>query len=104
VAYGDMEEMKKQLRAHRLVEVRVLGELAPLQDYLSRTPEVASILAAPEVDLPAGTLRFDFTGDDAGLSALLGRLVAAEIPIVGFSEVTGDLEDVFLQATQGIVS
>jgi ABC-2 type transport system ATP-binding protein len=104
VAYGDMEEMKKQLRAHRLVEVRVLGELAPLQDYLLRTPEVASILAAPEVDLPAGTLRFDFTGDDAGLSALLGRLIAAEIPIVGFTEVTGDLEDVFLQATQGIVS
>ncbi|MDT8307793.1 MAG: ABC transporter ATP-binding protein [Anaerolineae bacterium] len=104
VAYGDMDEMKKQLRAHRLVEVRLLGELAPLQELLLSTPEVASILAAPEVDLPPDSLRFDFTGDDAALSALLGRLVAAQIPIVSFAEVTGDLEDVFLHATQGIVS
>lgn len=104
VAYGDMDEMKKQLRAHRLIEVRLLGELTPLQEVLLRTPEVASILAAPEVDLPSGSLRFDFTGDDAALSALLNRLVAAQIPIISFAEVTGDLEDVFLHATQGIVS
>jgi ABC-2 type transport system ATP-binding protein len=104
VAYGDMEEMKKQLRAHRLVEVRVLGDPAPLQEFLLGAPDIASVLAPPEVDLPTGTLRFDFTGDDAGLSALLGRMVAAGIPVVGFSEVTGDLEDVFLHATQGIVS
>lgn len=104
VAYGDMDEMKKQLRAHRLIEVRLIGELAPLQEVLLRTPEVASILAAPEVDLPPDSLRFDFTGDDAALSALLGRLMGAQIPIVSFSEVTGDLEDVFLQATKGIVS
>lgn len=104
VAYGDMEQMKKQLRAHRLIEVRALGELAPLQAFLLGAPEVATVLAAPDADLPAGTLRFDFTGDDAALSQLLSRLVAAQIPVISFSEVTGDLEDVFLQATQGIVS
>jgi ABC-2 type transport system ATP-binding protein len=103
VAYGDMDEMKKQLRAHRLIEVRLIGEIAPLQELLLRTSEVASIFAAPEVDLPPGSLRFDFTGDDTALSALLGRLVAAQIPILSFAEVTGDLEDIFLQATQGIV-
>jgi hypothetical protein len=31
-------------------------------------------------------------------------MVAAQIPVVSYSEVTGDLEDVFLHATQGIVS
>jgi ABC-2 type transport system ATP-binding protein len=104
VAHGDMEEMKKQLRAHRLIEVRVLGELAPLQELLLGAPEVTGIVTAPQADLPAGTLRFDFAGDDAALSRLLGRLVAAQIPVISFSEETGDLEDVFLQATQGIVS
>ncbi len=103
VTYGDMEQMKKQLRAHRLIEVRVLGDHAPLQEFLLGAAEIAVVLAPPDVDLPAGTLRFDFTGDDAGLSALLGRMVAAGLPVVGFAEVTGDLEDVFLHATQGIV-
>jgi len=104
VAYGDMAEMKKQLRAHRLIEVRVLGELAPLQAFLLGVSEVATVLAAPDVDLPPDTLRFDFSGDDVALSQLLSRMVAAQIPVVSYSEVTGALEDVFLHATPGIVS
>ena len=56
-----------------------------------------------EYNLPEGTLRFDFTGNDQELSQLLGRMMKADIPIVSFSEETGDLEDVFLHVTKGIV-
>ena len=54
-------------------------------------------------DLPPGSLRLDFSGDDAALSDLLARLVGRGLPIVSFSEEKGDLEDVFLQVTQGAV-
>lgn len=104
VAYGDMEEMQKQLRAHRLVEVRVLGDLAPLQELLLQAEGVMTVVAGPEVELPPDTLRFDFAGDDASLSRLLGRIVEAGVPLISFAEETGDLEDVFLHATKGIVS
>lgn len=104
VAFGDMEEMKKQLRAHRLLQVRLLGDLMPLQELLLHEEAVTSIMAGPEAELPADTVRFDFSGDDQALSRLLAQIVSRGIPVVSFSEETGDLEDVFLQATRGIIN
>ena len=49
-------------------------------------------------------LTFDFNGGDAELSAILATLVHKELQIISFSEETSDLEDVFMQVTQGIVS
>jgi ABC-2 type transport system ATP-binding protein len=103
VAYGDMEAMKKQLRPHRLIEVRTLGEVAPLQEALLRAAGVMQILTDANSELPANAVRFDFTGDDEQLSALLAGLVGQGVPVLSFSEQTGDLEDVFMQVTKGIV-
>lgn len=104
IAHGDMEEMKRRLRANRLIAIRVLGDTAPLVEALQGEAAVHSITTNSDADLPAGTLRIDFSGDDAALSGLLGRLTAAGIPIITFSEESGDLEDVFLHVTQGIVN
>src|SRR5690606_34663723 len=103
VAFGDMDEMKRQLRAHRLVQVRVLGPLQPLQAFLLQRPDVHSMLTAQEADLPSDAVRFDFSGDDAALSNLRTALVQTGIPVISFTEESGDLEDVFLHATKGIV-
>jgi ABC-2 type transport system ATP-binding protein len=104
VAYGDMGAMKRRLRAHRLIEVRVLGDVARLQELFLRREDVGTVLAAPEVDLPPNVLRFDFSGSDADLSRLLAAIVNAGIDVVSFKEDTGNLEDVFMQATKGLVS
>lgn len=104
VAYGDMAEMKRQLRAHRLIQVRALGDLTPLQEFLLRHEAVESIITSEEADIPADSLRFDFTGDDESLSSLLASLIGNKFQVVGFQEETGDLEDVFLQVTKGLVN
>jgi ABC-2 type transport system ATP-binding protein len=104
IAYGDMAEMKRRLRAHRLIQVKFLGEVEPLQKTLLAAPEVESVMLSNELDLPPDMLRFDFNGNDAELSGLLHRLIQQEMPIVTFSEETGDLEDLFLQVTKGIVN
>jgi ABC-2 type transport system ATP-binding protein len=104
VAYGDMEEMRKQLRAHRLIEVRVIGDLTPLQEFLLRHDGVQTITAGLEADLPPDTVRFDFGGSDQALSQLLANLIEAGIPVLSFNEESGDLEDVFMHVTKGIVS
>ena len=104
VAYGDMAEMKRQLRTHRLIQLRVLGDLTPLQEFLLRQELVESIITAEAADIPSDSLRFDFTGDDEALSGLLASLVAHNFRVVAFQEETGDLEDVFLQVTKGIVN
>ena len=104
VAYGNMEAMKKQLRQHRLIHVRSLDDVAPLQAFLFSREGVLDLATNREADIPAGTLRFDFSGDDLALSQLLADIIAAGIPVVNFSEQTGNLEDVFLQVTQGVVN
>ena len=103
VAFGDMEDMKRQLRAHRLIEVRVIGPLQPLQEFLLQQPAIGAVLTAPDTDLPHDVLRFDFAGDDQALHTLLANMITTGIPVVSFTEETGDLEDVFLHATKGIV-
>jgi ABC-2 type transport system ATP-binding protein len=104
IAYGDMDEMKKQLRPHRLIQVRLIGSLEPLQALLVASPMVHGVATSPDVDLPPDTLRFDFSGTDEELSWLLAGLIERKIAIVSFNEVTGNLEDVFLQVTRGIVN
>lgn len=104
IAYGDMEQMKKQLRPHRLMQVRVLGGVEPLIEGLMRETAVQAITTAAEAEIPPDTVQFDFTGNDQELSQLLATLIGRGIPVVAFSEKTGDLEDVFLQVTKGIVN
>lgn len=104
VAYGDMTEMKRQLRTHRLIQLRVLDEMTPVQEFLLRHEAVESIITSEEADIPSDALRFDFTGDDESLSSLLASLIANNFRVVAFQEETGDLEDVFLQVTKGIVN
>jgi ABC-2 type transport system ATP-binding protein len=104
VAYGDMAEMRRRLRAHRLIQIRALGNLEPLQAYLLAHEQVHTITGSNEADLPPDTLRFDFGGSDADLAALLRDLVRHDIPVIGLHEESGDLEDVFLHATKGILN
>jgi len=103
IAHGDIEEMKKRLRSHRLIQLRVLGETDLAQKILVESGLVLQMMVGTEYNLSAGTVRFDFSGNDQELSQLLGQMMKADIPIISFSEETGDLEDVFLHVTQGIV-
>lgn len=105
VVYGNIETMRQHLRPHRLVEVRLLGPVAAVQDILLRHEQVLQFTNGDEAgSLPTGTIRFDFTGDDEALSDLLATMVTAGNRIVSFSEEAGNLEDVFLQVTKGLVN
>jgi ABC-2 type transport system ATP-binding protein len=104
IAHGDMAEMKKQLRAHRLLQMRVIGETRPLQEFLVGYEGVHQITPGTELDLPIDTIRVDFSGDDVALQKLLAAIMAQGIPLLAFQEETGDLEDVFLHVTKGIVN
>ena len=101
VAAGNIEEMQRRLRPHRTVSVRLLGDLVAAQDLLFGIDRVSNLQRPAET---TDKLAFDFNGGDAELSAILATLVHKELQIISFSEETSDLEDVFMQVTQGIVS
>jgi hypothetical protein len=48
-------------------------------------------------------LRVRLSGDERLLSAMLAGLIRAEVPVYGFQEETGNLEDIFMRITRGQV-
>jgi ABC-2 type transport system ATP-binding protein len=103
VAYDDVETMKRQLQSHRIVEARVLGEIAPLAERLRAAAPVGALYGPEAMPLPGNTLRFEFSGNEKELSELLADLVASGVQVVHFAEVSSNLEDVFLQVTRGLI-
>ncbi len=104
VASGRIAEMRRRLRPHRTIRVRLLGDPAAARDALFGMEGVSSLDSADSDGSPTGELRFEFSGLDAELSAVLGALVRQGLGVISFAEETGDLEDLFLQVTRGIVS
>ena len=127
VASGSVAAMLSGLRAHRTMAVRLLPgatDLAEAAAWLRDQPGVVAVIG-PRTDAPpengqpgdappAGghadghadghTLRLEFSGDDAALSALLAGMIGRGLPVVAFSEEQGDLEDVFMHLTRGTAS
>jgi len=104
VAFGDMAMMKKQLHPHRVIQARALDSLHNIQELLLKDPRVLTMLPLDEENIQPGLVRFEFTGDDLALSELLSDLVQTGLQIVSFHEEDGDLEDVFLNVTRGIIN
>ncbi len=109
VAAGSLEEIRRghvlsgALQPHRIVRVGLTGRLEEAQAWLAGRPSVARVEPAKSNAGENGLL-VAFSGDDEMLSRLLGEMVSAGFPVLAFGEEVGDLEDVFMQLTKGIVS
>jgi ABC-2 type transport system ATP-binding protein len=103
VAYGDMAEMKRQLRPNRLIRLQTLSDPVAVQAYLITAEHVQSVRMGPASGLPVGTLHVEFGGEDVALGALLAELTGRGFTITSFAEESDNLEDVFMQVTKGIV-
>ena len=102
VATGTLEEMRQHIQAQRVVKVGLTGQVEEAQAWLAGQPDVARV--EPVAGNGEGDLQVTFAGDDDALARLLSELVGAGFPVVLFREETGDLEDVFMRLTKGIVS
>ncbi|HEX9988401.1 MAG TPA: ABC transporter ATP-binding protein [Chloroflexia bacterium] len=75
---------------------------SPEQPQLSTQNSALSTgFAVPPVG-PA-TIHLKVSGDDLLLNAMLAQLVHQGVPVFGFEEAIGDLEDIFLRTTKGLV-
>ena len=79
---------------HATVPTRAVGAL-PL-------PPPPPPTAASQI-WEAATLYVRVNGTDALLNAMLRDLMAHDIPVFGFEESVGNLEDIFLRTTKGLV-
>jgi ABC-2 type transport system ATP-binding protein len=103
---GSLAEVLNQVAGGRTVIIELLPTDAPPLDVEERLPGLAPELQNVSVTREGGRLlcRGQVQLDDPALVALLARLVAAGLPVVGFREQRSDLEDVFMRHTGPLVA
>jgi len=107
VAVGTLDELTEKAVPHRLIRVAFLNQvdLEKAQFALSAVPGISSVQEQEGLGKAEWlSLEAEFVGDDEALRGVLANLIAQGLPVVHFSEETQNLEEVFMRATQGIVS
>ncbi len=105
VASGNIGTLQQQIQSTRIITIEVLAD-APQAEPVLRAAGLHDVQPVETNHLLPGRSRWQasFHGDDRALSDLLTALVHENLPVVHFSEQQTDIEDVFMQLTQGIVS
>jgi ABC-2 type transport system ATP-binding protein len=102
IASGLVQDILRQVRQRRLMELNVLGATHEACGILAKAPgEWTPVNGTAHATLPAaGTLRFECRCDEAQLVQSLSMLMAAGISVTHFYEVPADLEEVFMTLTK----
>ncbi len=103
VALGNLDELRARLKQQRIIKFTVIGEnVDAALAVVSYVPPVSAVEQRQINGDWEVSLRFD--GDKLAVSALIAKLVRADVPLLSFTEEAETLEDVFMQLTEGIVS
>lgn len=102
VATGTLAEMRRRIQVQRVVRVGLTKNVDEARDWLESRSDVVQV--EPVVGNSEDDLEITFSGDDEALARLLSHMVSAGFPVVAFREESGDLEDVFMRLTKGVVS
>lgn len=94
VASGPIDVISRLAREGRRLQIKALAPTEIVETILGNQPGVGHIY------LVNNHLEVEFMGDDAATAGLLAALVNAGIQVIGFHELSSDLEEVFLKLTQ----
>jgi ABC-2 type transport system ATP-binding protein len=104
VASGTLKEVRRHATAGRMLNLRVLSDLDAAVAVLGDCPGVGQVYPQEASEGAGGVLEAEFAGDDEAIADLLAALLARGVRVLSFSEITSDLEEVFLRLTQGEVA
>jgi ABC-2 type transport system ATP-binding protein len=97
LATGTVQEILQGVRRRRVLSVRLAKSNDGIERFLLEQPNVLNIHEA------GGRVQFEFDCGDDDQVALIGRLVAAGFPVLEFTAHGADLEDLFIEITEGRV-
>jgi ABC-2 type transport system ATP-binding protein len=127
---GRVSEILQRMQPAREIRIKVLARADEAVALLSKVPGVlearldggpqagsglqktesigqleqsAGSWTAPNPGNPQAAIVLRVDGDETLLSELLAQLVAQGIPVFGFEQTVGNLEDIFLRTTKGLV-
>ena len=92
---GPVQEILRNVRQKRLMEVQVLGDRAAARAILAEAPGQWEPVGEQN-----GVLRYEVQADEKQLAAGLHLLLSRGVSVVNYAEVPVDLEDVFMSLTK----
>jgi ABC-2 type transport system ATP-binding protein len=99
LASGRVDEIHERFRVGSVYRLRLIGgsdEVDAIEALLATLPEVASVARQPD-----GLLELALRGSDEAAAAVLTPVVRAGGRVASFAPAASDLEELFLQITDG---
>jgi ABC-2 type transport system ATP-binding protein len=99
---GTIVEIERSLRASALLRIDLLGDEASAtaaREWLGTHTRVADVIGATSNADGAVRIEASFNGPPEAQAELLRAMVEAGHRVVGFSQATSDLEEIFLRVT-----
>ena len=99
---GSIEEIERSLRATALLRIDLLGDEAAAsaaRGWLGTDSRIADVLGGTTNADGAVRIEASFDGPPEAQADLLRAMVEAGHRVVGFSQATSDLEEIFLKVT-----
>ena len=100
VAGGRVDDILASLQAGRHITLKLLKNGEKAAEQLQNDPLVSELVFDDET--PA-VLNFSYSGELEDLASLSQNYSNPDFGLVGLEETKADLEDIFLQVTEGIV-
>lgn len=95
VIEGKVSDIMQQVYSKRFLKVRLLDKMDEALKIMQEFPPVVSANKGEDF------IEIAFDGKDEDMSVLLKELIRKDIPVISFSQLDGNLEDVFMQVTNG---
>ncbi len=97
VAQGTVSTIQQQLQSEKIISVKTF-DIQKTIEFLEESPRISKI----EVLEDGKVIQFLFKGGDKAQQELLKTAIQKEIPIISFSEMESNLEDVFMEITKEV--
>lgn len=98
IASGSLEEIRKRLTGNRKLRLCILSDPSQVKAILQNQSSVHKVYPLVE-NGETRYLEFEFTGDESAAADLLEILLNQGTRVASLSEVSTNLEDIFLQIT-----
>lgn len=95
VISGTVSEIMQQIYSKKIIKIKVNSKLEEAVLILKEFPFIDKITTGENL-IQAG-----FDGGDEDMSRVLSTLVTRNIPVATFTQLDGNLEDVFMKVTKG---
>ncbi len=95
VISGSVSEIMQQVYSKKVIRIKVIEKVEEAVTLLSEYPFIDKLVSGED------TIQAGFEGDEGDMGRVLRELVTRGIPVVSFSQLDGNLEDIFMKVTRG---